>query len=224
MKRVLAIGLMIVMMMSVSITAFAAPGSFDKSPSGNKAPVVEEFKPESEECTAELVVTPYAERNELPADLKDQIEKAYSAIASTDDLTKLNSDLAAVAAGKNILGNKLAVSDLFDVHVSGCTAHEDHVNFNITLGADTLNRFVGLLHMNKDGSWELVKNAKVVNGGKALNFSMNGFTPYAIVVDTTGNTPATGDNSNVLPYIILMAASAVGFVVVLVVSKKKKTF
>lgn len=225
MKKVLAICLMMVMVVSLSVTAFAAPGGFVSSPSGNPAPTVVDFDPKNDGCTAKLIITPYAERNTLPDDLKALIEKAYASIAESDDLTKLNSDLASLVAGKGIAADKLAVSDLFDAHITSCDVHEGHVDFDITLKADTLKKFVGLLHMNKDGVWELVTDAEVVNNGEHLKFSVDSFSPFAIVVDTSSGTPdapPTGDNSMIHIYAIIMAVSALAVIVIAVKSKKQR--
>lgn len=116
---------------------------------------------------------------------------------------------------------------MFDIHVTGCDNHDEHVDFDITLDADTLSQFVGLLHMNKDGVWELVTDAEVVNNGEHLKFSVDSFSPFAIVVDTTvegGDAPQTGDNSMIHIYVILMAVSALALVVILIKNKKQKSF
>ena len=227
MKKVLAICLMMVMVASMSVTAFAAPGGFISSPSGNPAPKVVEFKPENDQCTGTLVVTPYGERSDLSEALRAMLEKAYNEIANSKNLAELNDDLAAIAASKNIDGTKLAVSDLFDIHVAGCDYHDEHVDFDVTLDAETLSHFVGLLHMNKNGEWELVNDAEVVNNGEHLKFSVDSFSPFAIVVDTTvegGDAPQTGDNSMIHIYVILMAVSALALVVILIKNKKQKSF
>lgn len=218
MKKLLVTCLMMVMALSMSITAFANPGSFVSSPSGNPAPTVVEFKPSNADCTAQLVVTPYGERQTLPDDLRSIIEKAYDDIVNTDDLTKLNSSLAEVAENKNVDGTKLAVSDLFDIHLVGCDNQDGHTGFDVTLKADTLKSFVGLLCMNNDGEWELVTNAEVINNDEYLKFSVDCFSSFAIVVET--GVP-TGDNSLVYVYAILMVISAVAFVVILTKTKKQ---
>lgn len=222
MKKILAICLMMLIILSMSVNVFAAPGAFLKSPSGNPAPTVVDFDPKDEGCTAKLIITPYADRKNLPTELKTLIEKAYKVIASTNDLTTLNADLKALAASKKISGDKLAVSDLFDIHTTGCNYHDGHLDFDIVLSADTLNRFVGLLHMNKNGEWELVSNAKVTKNGEHLEFSMDEFSPFAIVIDTSKGTPQTGDNSLIYVYAVIMALSALGIIIIAVKSKKQK--
>lgn len=224
MKKVLAICLMMVMVVSMSVTAFAAPNGFVSSPSGNAAPVLISFKASDEDCTAALHITPYGERDEISDTLRTMLEKAYNEISNSVDLTKLNADLAKIAADKKIDGKNLAVSDLFDIHVTGCDYHDEHVDFDITLDVDTLNHFVGLLHMNKDGKWELVPDAEVTNNGEHLKFSVDSFSPFAIVVDagSQGNTPQTGDNSMIYVYVIISAVCALAIIVLAVKLRKKR--
>ena len=227
MKKVLAICLMIVMVVSMSVTSCAAPGGFVSSPSGNPAPTVVDFDPSNDNCTGWLVITPYGDREDLSDVLRSLLEKAYKDVVNSDDLTKLNAELAKIAADKNIEGQNLAVSDLFDIHVTGCDFHDGHFGFDITLDADKLSSFVGLLHMNKNGEWELVADAKVVNNNEHLQFSVDSLSPFAIVVDTTidgGDVPQTGDNSMIYVYVILMAVSALSLVVIVLKNKKQRSF
>ncbi len=219
MKKVLVICCALLMVMSMGAVAFAAPGSFVSSPTGNQAPTVVEFEAADEECTAELVITPYSDRDELPEAIQEMIEKAYGEIRSTTDLTTLNAALAELAESLKIAGTDLAVSDLFDIHMTGCDYHEEHKDFDIVLSSDMLHNFVGLLHMNADGEWELIDNAKVVNG-EHLVFSVDAFSPFAIVVEEEG-AAQTGENSHIWLYVAIMAASAAAMVIVWKASKKQ---
>lgn len=223
MKKAFAIGLAMVLTLILSVSVCAAPGKFVNSPSGNIAPTLISFERNNEDCTADLIITPYSERNQLPADLKTLIEKAYGEVATSQDLTTLNADLAKVAAAQKIAGPDLKVSDLFDIRFEGCDNHGENHTFNIVLGAKTLHRFVGLLHMNVNGEWELIDNAKVVNNGEALAFTVSNLSPFAIVVDTSaadGDSPQTEDNHNIAVYGSLMLLSAVAVVVLFVKGKK----
>lgn len=225
MKKVLAIFLTMIMVMGMSVTVLAAPGGFVSSPSGNPALTVVDFDPSDDDCTGKLVVTLYGDRHDLSDSLRALFEKAYKSIVNSDDLTNLNAELAKIAANKNIAGADLAVSDLFDIHVTGCDYHDGHVDFDITLDADALSHFVGLLHMNKDGEWKLVTDAEVVNNGEYLKFSVDSFSPFAIVIDTSSGTPdapQTGDNSMIHIYAIIMAVSALVVIVIAVKSKKQR--
>ena len=225
MKKVLAICLMAVMTVSMSLNVFAAPAGFVSSPSGKIAPEIVSFTPSNDDCTAKLKIVPYGEKDDLSDTLRTMFEKAYNEIVKAQDLTKLNGDLAKIASDKKIKGENLAVSDLFDIHVTGCDYHSEHVDFDIVLNADTLSHFVALLHMNKDGVWEVVSDAKVVNNGEHLKFSVDSFSPFAIVVETSSeNSPQTGDNSMIYVYVITMVVSAVALITVLTILflKKKK--
>ena len=104
---------------------------------------------------------------------------------------------------------------MFDIHVTGCDFHEGHVDFDITLAAETLSHFVGLLHMKREGEWELVKDAKVTNNGEHLEFSVETLSPFAIVVETENvETPKTGDSAMIGICAAVMFVSAVALFVV----------
>ena len=179
MKKVLVICLTVVFMMSMTLTAFAATGGFVSSPSGNPAPEKVEFKPADEDCTATLVITPYSEKQELSEAIKTMMETAYTAIKGSTDISTLSADLAKIAKDAKIKGTDLAVSDLFDIHVTGCDYHDGHTDFDIVLSADSLKNFVALLHMNKNGEWEVVEDAKVIKNGEHLAFSVDSFSPFS---------------------------------------------
>ena len=203
MIKVLTVCLMMVMVLSMCVPAFAASG-FTYSPSGVPAPGIIGFVPSDEDCEATLNVVPYGNKFVLTGVFLDMFEKAYDDIVDNAvDLTKLNADFAKFVKDLGIDPKNLAVSDLFDLHLTGCDYHEGHYDFDIVLDADMLSHFVALLHLNKDGVWEWVSDAKVVNDGDHLSFSVEGFSPFAIVIDTnapttpgTPGTPGTDDSSD----------------------------
>ena len=224
MKKVMAICLATVLVLCMGVTAFAAPDDFVSSPSGTPAPGVVTFDPNHEDCTAELIVTPYADKDSLPAALLALFEKAYKDIVDSEDLSDLVSDLADLVAGLNIDGSDLSVSDFFFIHSTGCDYHDEHVDFDVTLDADTLSHFVGLLQMNADGKWELVKNAQVVNNGEHLQFTVDSYAPFAVVVNGSADTgliaPQTGYTVLCISAVVMaLSAAALGFVLV---QRKKK--
>ena len=219
MKKVLTICLVLVMALCLCASVVASANSFLVSPSGRPAPEIIEFKPHDPECTAQLVITPYADRADLPETLQQMMAKAFQMIVECDDLTKLNEDLKALAAELNIPGDKLAVSELFDIHMEGCDYHEEHKHFDITLSAESLEHFVGLLHMRQDGEFELVADAEVTHDGDHLEFTVESFSPFAIVVDTTKNSP-TGDNGMIFVCLALMLVSGVA---VVLLNRKPRT-
>lgn len=222
MKKFIVICLSLVMLFSLSVTALAANGAFIKSPSRNTAPIIIEFKSNSNEdgkCDTKLIVTPYNERNTLPEDLLARIEKAYSDIAGTNDITTFNNDIKKLAEDKGIKGTDLAVSDLFDLRVVDCTVHEDHTSYTIELDSENLDRFVALIHANEKGEWEIVADAKVTENGKRLKFSVESFSPFAIVVNRN-ETVEPGDNTMIIIWVMVAAAS--GLLLVALLAKKNK--
>ena len=86
MKKILIFILAAVMLATMSVTAFAEPGSFVISPSKNKAPVIIEISNGSHECTAKLVITPYADRATLNDEKRTAIEGAYDQIVETENI------------------------------------------------------------------------------------------------------------------------------------------
>lgn len=222
MKRVFAICLIMVMLLTLSGNVFAADSGFVSSPTGKPAPGVESFDPADDDCTANIIVTPYGEKHELPQELQTMFQKAYEDIVNNDDLTTLNTALAKLVKDMKLDSKDLAVSDLFDIHLTGCDYHEGHEEFDVVLSADMLKHFVALLHMNKEGQWELVSDAQVTNNGTHLKFSVDSFSPFAIVVDNAAEeSDKNGDDSMIHVFAIAMAVSAAALVVLAVKSKKQ---
>ena len=210
MKKVIASVLSLMLVLALSVSVFAT-GGFVKSPTLDKAPTVEDVTVETGTAPT-VTVTPYGDRTDLDAAAKTAIETAYSEIQAAADLTK-------VAADKKVEAKNLAISDLFDISHDGA-AGTDFGTFTIKLNADEIKNFVALLHKGANG-WTVVENAKIE--GDHLVFSVDSFSPFAIVVDAGAGSPSTGDNANLPLYIALMAVSAVALVVVIVALKKKKS-
>lgn len=222
MKKALVICLTLALVLSLSVSALAIPGGFINSPSGNRAPVIETFKPLDDDCTADLIITIFGDRTNLPEDQRQPFEDAYDDIINTDDLTNLNKDLADLAGQLGIDKDKLGVSDLFDLGCEGCEDHEDHGKFKVTMDVDGLEHFVGVIYRDDEGNWHLVEDAKVKDG--KLEFTAEGYYPHAIVVDTTEGKPSkTGDTNLIVICGAVMAVAAVGLAVVLVMRKKQRS-
>lgn len=224
MKKLFAICMMLVMLVAMSANAFAVTNGFVTSPSENAAPKVEKFDPADENCTATLNITAYGDKHTLPDALRVLLEQAYDSIANSTDLTQLNAAFAELVKKMGVDSKNLAVADLFDIHPSNCEFHDGHVDFDVTLSADTLSHFVALLHMNKDGVWELVTDAKVTNNGEHLEFSVESFSPFAIVVNTDAEPPVADDGTSPWVYVAIAVAVVVAaaLIVVIIVLKKKK--
>lgn len=216
MKKIIAILVALVLVFSLSVTAFAANGAFYESPS-NKGPELVGSENKDENCTGSIGITHYSDRGNLDADDKTNIEDAYNQIAGTNDLTKLAYELSDLANGLGIDVSLLQVSDLFFVDYSGCTEHTNHAAFDITLDADLLANFVSLICFH-DGKWHVIKDAKVVNNGEYLVFAAENFSTYAIVVNS--DIPKTGDAGVNPVWFVVMAASVVGLVALCIVMKK----
>ena len=195
MKKVLVILMALVMMATMCVSVFAAPGAFVNSPSKNPAPILVEGKNEAEGCTATVVVTAYGDRNDLTAEQRQKLEEAYAMIVGAENLTTLNAGLATIAQKLGVNTTDLAVSDLFDISATECAGnHADHGQFDITLKAETLGNFVALLHYY-NGEWRVIENAEITNNGEHLEFTEKEFSPFAIVVSTTDIEPQPTPNN-----------------------------
>lgn len=220
MKRMLILVLSVIMTLSMSLTGIAA--SFVSSPSGNPAPTIDGFDFGDGDCQAELVVTPYSEKDTLPDDGEAAMLAAYNSIKNTNDVSALNADLAALAKSKEIKGTNLAVSDLFDVSYINCdpSIHPEHGPTSVRLRAETLDNFVALLHYY-NGAWVLVENATVKNG--VLSFQVESLSPFAIVVDASPDSPPTHDSSNAYLFAAIAALSAAAMIICFKKSRKEET-
>ncbi len=223
MKKLLVFCLTAILMLTMSFSTFAA--GFVESPSNNPAPelVESESGNESDDCVAELIITPYSERDTLSAELQDEMEKVYAEVKAATDISNLSAELKEYCKKNNIDTKNLAVSDLFDISYTHCPDHDEHGYFNIHLKSDSLKNFVALLHYTGTG-YELV-DAKVAADGETLKFKLDDFSPFVIVVDTSvkADSPVTGDSSNLILWISILAACVVAlFVTLFFLIKRKK--
>lgn len=201
MKKLFAVCLVLVMALSMNLTAFAA--GFVASPTNNPAPEVE---------NGDVIVTPYPDRDDLGDDDQKDLEDAYQDILNSNDLTDLIDGLDDLADELDIPTGQIAASDLFDV--TGPNGTE------VTLSSDTLEHFVGLA-VRVDGKWTLVDDAKIENG--RLVFTVDASGPYAVLVNAGNytNPPKTGEDNSIALYACGMAVSALAMVVLWKKSKAK---
>lgn len=197
MKKLLAICIVLVLTLSLSFSAFAA-GAFVSSPSNNKTPELVDYKGDAN-CSSKPTITGYGDRDKLsPEDVK-KIEDAYGEISGA----KTPSDLV-----KDLTGDNLGVSDLFDLSFSDCSGnHDGHGAFDLTLNPDSVNGFEALIRKTDNG-WEKVPNARVE--GDHLLFTADSDAVYAIVVKTKTSSPQTGDNASTVLYVVAMFACVAG--------------
>ena len=222
MKKVLAICLALVLVVSMSLTVLAAPGKFIVSPSTRQGPFLISFTKDNDDCLGQIILTPFADRNQLPEDLKALIEYAYDQIVNAVDLSVLNAQLAQMAADLRVSITDFAVSDLFDLRREGCSMDHDHSRFTVRVKPETLENFVCLLHYH-NGQWRIVEDVEITENGTCLTFSSSEFSPFAIVVNTGTPTdnPPTGDDSNIGLYAAIMGASGLALIVLWLTSKKQ---
>lgn len=225
MKKIITICLMITMVIGMSLGVCAEVGGFIQSPSNNQAPEIIEAENEAEDCEAVLIITAYADRDELPEEAKAKIEQAYDLIKSNPDLSALNEEVQTIAENLGIDVADLAVSDMFDISATDCNGHEDHGHFDITLKSDTLKNFVCLLHYY-NGEWRIVENAEITNNGTHLEFDEDEFSPFAIVVNTNAEqvvAPQNGDNHVIcITVAAILGLLAIILAIILVATRKNK--
>lgn len=207
MKKLMMLGLVILIMVSLCIPAAAAAGSFVSSPSANQAPQLVEAENKNDQCKAEIIITAYANRNQLSDDKRQALEAAYADIVGTEDLASLNESINRMAKKVGVEVSELAVSDLFDISMTDCSGHSEHGAFDVTLESETLKNFVCLLHYY-NGEWKVVEGAEITKEDY-LAFTEDEFSPFAIVVYTGEQDISKDENSSIIG-IIVASASTVG--------------
>ena len=211
MKKIMVIGLVIVMCLSMGLTAFAANGGYIQSPTKNKAAELIEVTPANEKLV--ITITPFAKRNTLTGETAANFTEAHEDIVANKDITVLAPEVKAAAEKANVKVENLGISDLFDVSANMKLTSE----VTIKLKAETAKHFVALLHYHND-TWEVVENASVKDN--VLTFAVKELSPFAIVVDrekATVSAPLTSDNTASAAVAVMMLVSALG---VIAISKK----
>ena len=204
MKKIMMLCMVCLMMVSLCIPSGAAAGSFVASPSANQAP--ELIEAENDKCEAEIVITAYVNRNQLPGDKRQAMEAAYADIVGTADLSSLNGAIGDITKKIGVDVSELAVSDLFDISMTECASHGEHGEFDITLKAETLGNFVCLLHYY-NGEWNVIEGADITDEGY-LQFSQDTFSPFAIVVYTGEQDIQEDENASLVGVIVASASTA----------------
>ncbi len=223
MRKKIVFLMTLVLIMSISVVnVAAATGGFVKSPSLNPAPELISAVSEGDNCNGRFVITPYDERDTLNEKERAEFEESYDDIKANPNLGNLTSDIGELAKKKNLDESKFAVSDLFHTHVEDCF-HKDgesHGKFDVELAADTLDKFVGLLHYS-DGVWSIVDNASINLDGH-LVFEVEKLGSYAIVVNTDESlvpAPPTGDE---FPWIAVVLVAMIAVTTVIFVKSGRK--
>ena len=220
MKKFVAFLTAVVMMATLALSVCAV--EFVPSIEIKKAPTVISAVDENGNSYL-IVLTPLVDTETLDEDAKNQLLGAYDKLKEEQDIITLSEELKKIAENKKIPAKNLIVKDLFDISIEG--EFKGNV-ITITLTADQLTNFVGLMHY-QDGKWTLIDDAKVVNGNQ-LTFSKDALGAtgsigsFAIIVDSGAPTsPETGVQ---LPFaLIAVAVMFAGAAVVFFVKSKKVT-
>ena len=211
MKKILASVMALVMVATLTVSVFAA-GAFLSSPTNNHT-TLEDYS-FSDNCGAELILTPYGDRDQLDDATRKTLEEAYDSIASNSDLSKIVEGLKEYAESKSVDPSAVKVSDLFNLSYKGCDDHGNHT-YTAKMKPEYVKNFVGVMQY-VDGKWILIKDVRIENGYLIMTSSYYG--PTAILV--SGGSPVTGDAFPWI-YVVLMVVSAAGLATVVVLSKKR---
>lgn len=225
MRKILAVFLTLIVILTMSVSVFAEPGAFVESPSANGAPVLmEEYSDDGVKITA------YRNRAvELNASQVADFEKAYKSIVGAADLTTLVAAVSDVAEEFQVEIDELAVSDLFYVSLKGGEESFNGIRYKLRLRADTFANFVCILRM-ENGEWHLVEETEVI-GTEVIEFVADEVGSYAVVV-SVGDAPVypgapdddrTGNVWVTIGIILaILATLAIIFFIILLLFKAKR--
>lgn len=219
MKKLISVVLVLILAVTLSVSALAAPNGFVESPTNQKGPDVVEGEG--------IVVTPFGDRDDLPEEVRQALEEAYNAILNAGNLGEISQGLSELAQTTGIPVQNLVVSELFDISPEDVQQGEDG-KFHVTLKDDSLDDFFGLIQY-VDGNWTLVEDAKVEDG--KLTFTATNLpSPFAIVVNPDSNNsgdsddvvPPTGESDDIVRAVVIGGVSLVSLAGVYFVFKKRE--
>lgn len=219
MKKIIVLLMVTLIILTMQIMPLAK-GKFIESPSVNSAPELVEFDCEPHDCEVGVTITPYSLRDTLSDEGQDDMEKAFSDILNKDNSSKFMDVVEEIANKASVPVEQVAVSDLFDITLNDCDAHEydEHGKFLITLKSDTFGKLAGVAYF-WEGEWRAAE-AELDETGKLLTIHSEHLCPFAILVDAGVTPPATSDNSNIYLWVMLMSASALA-IILLALNKKR---
>ncbi len=176
----------------------------------------------------QIIVVSYGDVNSLPEEAREAMHKAYEQIMQAKDISKISKDvkneIKTLAKEAGVKTKDLVVSDFFDLSPADLGEANGEGTYNVSLAVSeaSLKNFVCLLHF-VDGKWEVVSNAQVSADGKTLSFSVDGFSPFAIV---TG-APEVAPVRNPVPVIVwvligVLIGALIDTVVIFILEKKAK--
>ena len=218
MKKIFAVIFVLLLVVSTTLTTWAANGSFVSSPSNHMAPILINAENVSEGCTAKITITAYADREELGEQKKNMLVDAYWLIANAEDLGTLSTDIGQLADELGISSHDFAVSDLFDISYSGCEQHENHYIFTITIKPTSVENFVAMLHYT-GADWEVIEGTVEED---EIIFVSEDLSPFAIMVNAgDSDVQPTADFCPCIIAIFLLFLLVL--LIVWLMGRKKKT-
>lgn len=249
MKKIIAIFIAALLIMSFGTTAFAA--EFVPSVSEKDAPVVVAPEDIQEEGTAALIVNLDYEvikeipgtklivtgignadkSTEIPEEARVTLKKVSAELAKADvklsEVIPAMNDLVKEKLGADKNADNLIIRDLFDVSLV-CEetnellideAHRLVIKFDIGIAKD---KFITAMKYNMEAEcWETIYNV-TNNGDGTITCEFDHLCPIAFLVEGNPEAAQTGDNSVSLYIWIALAAVSAGLIVVLFVTKNKK--
>ena len=217
MKKLLAVIFAIVLASVMCVTAFAAPNNFVSSPGADNNTTLEGSDNNTEGCEAKLVLTTFANRQQLDDSSLKNLEDARDAIVDAEDLSDLCDGL------KDKTDKDLSVVDLFDIDYSDCDSHGEHKGFTFRVKVSSLDKFVGVMNYN-GGDWELVDASVNENGELVIDTDKTG--AFAVVLESeqedTSHPNQTGDTFTWWIYAAIMVVCAAALVLIGIKLKKSE--
>lgn len=218
MKKLISVVLALVLALTLSVSALAAPNGFVESPTNQKGPEVVEGEG--------IVLTPFGDRDNLTDEERKALEDAYNSILNADNLGEICEALDELAKQTGIPVEDLIVSELFNISPEDASDNGDG-KYNVTLKDDSLGDFFALMQY-VDGKWNLVGDAKVEDG-KLTFVATDLAAPFAIVVNPNGDdgnsddiVPPTGEDNGMVTAIAIGGVSLVSLAGVYFVFKKRE--
>ncbi len=230
MKKFVACLLMLVLCLSVAVSAFAETVEFVPSISYKPAPGVVATDPAGhEDC---IVIVPVAEADtskDITADEAATLKKVYNELSK--DGVKLSEQCADLTTlvektlGEGKTADDLVVRDLFHV---GATCEEipaylaDGKTLKLTLDSTVGKDEKVFAMLYKDGKWVALDNT-VNNGDNTITVELDELGPVAIMVPASvgSDDTQTGENSHTTLWIVIMLAALVAMVVSVLLYRRR---
>lgn len=200
MKKIFSILLVVMLLASLTVTAFA--DNFVNSAVNAGAPEVKDVvDADGNDVASGIEITPVTGAEELDEEAQKEMEDAYESLKDVENLADINEDLKEAAGD-----NSIVVSDLFNISA------KEEVSFplKLTLKNQNLDNFAALLQY-VDGEWNWI-DAEV--NGDELSFEVDSLGTFAIIVFGEPATSAqTGESSPVFFLVgaVVLAGAAAWF-------------